>query len=1130
MAARITLGDIRDIATANAFDRGHRYWRQGNVVALKIDEADSLIIAQVRGSERRPYSQIIEIGQTHEDWTDVEGQCSCPVGYNCKHVVAVLLKVIADQDAASPPTRRATQRALKRDEQPSESLTAELAAWISDLASVSTRDSEEYPTGVNQRLIYVLDIARRPSGIGRLAVKPMSARLLKDGRFADRTTPFDPSNANPRNPAKFIRPSDNAILRDLAGMPRSYIDAAITLTGESGAKALSQMLATGRARWQSLSGPALASAPERHGDICWRLADDGSFFPDIALSDAADVLPVLLTPPWYVDIPSGVMGRIETGQTPRMAAAILSAPPAPASQIRLLRSAIGKRLPELAQIAPPDAAPPVQVSEAPVACLRLTTGSLFTLRYTYGWQNPEREVQQISVARPVFRYAGIEIGAADSRTHPTYARDGGILEIVRDVRSEKRSLTHLSALGLKSLVSIHPFDLPPAQRGDWAFTGETAHQDWLDFLYDGVPALREKGWDIQIAEDFPVRLLRSDARMSAVVAERSGIDWFSLDFNISIDGESINLAEAVVSAILREGIHQPFGSGRDDGPVFVSLADGRTLAVPAAQLAPIVTALRELLTAGSIALHDGRLRLSPADAAGIAQLESATAASGVVWRGGESIRELGKQLRETGGIPPAVLPPEFRATLRPYQQRGVDWLQFLRAAGLGGILADDMGLGKTVQTLAHIAIEKANGRLDRPALLVAPTSVVTNWRREAERFAPDLKVLMLQGPNRHAHFEEIGAYDLVLTTYPLLMRDHERLQAASWSLLALDEAQSIKNPDAATTRNVNMLDARHRICLTGTPLENHLGELWSLFTFVSPGFLGDRRDFNQRWRRPIEKLGDTDRQKLLAHRVRPFILRRTKADVAADLPPKTEIVETVEMNGLQRRLYDTVRLAMHDKVRQAIASRGFARSRIVVLDALLKLRQVCCDPRLLKLKSTDKPGSASSAKLVRLMEMLAQLIGEGRRILLFSQFTSMLALIEAELGKAGIPYALLTGDTKDRETPVQAFQMGSAPLFLISLKAGGVGLNLTAADTVIHYDPWWNPAVEDQATDRAHRIGQEKPVFVYKMTMLDSVEERMETLKARKRSLATGLFDPDAGPATALTEADVEILLGPIHQ
>ena len=353
------------------------------------------------------------------------------------------------------------------------------------------------------------------------------------------------------------------------------------------------------------------------------------------------------------------------------------------------------------------------------------------------------------------------------------------------------------------------------------------------------------------------------------------------------------------------------------------------------------------------------------------------------------------------------------------------------------------------------------------------------------------------------------------------------LERQEWHIVLLDEAQTIKNPAATTSQLARALHARQRLCLSGTPLENHLGELWSLFDFVMPGFLGDRKSFTKHFRTPIEKGADPERQAQLARRVAPFLLRRTKDEVAADLPPKTEINEVVEMAPPQRAVYEAIRLAMHARVQEAIADRGLARSGIVVLDALLKLRQVCCDPRLLKL-ATQPEEPPGSAKLERLMDLVPTLLEEGRRILLFSQFTSMLALIQEELNRHGLPHLLLTGDTKDRETPVRNFQAGGANLFLISLKAGGTGLNLTAADTVIHYDPWWNPAVENQATDRAHRIGQQKPVFVHRLVTAGSIEEKMEHLKARKRDLVAGILDAGPGAANGITEADLTDLLGPM--
>jgi len=409
---------------------------------------------------------------------------------------------------------------------------------------------------------------------------------------------------------------------------------------------------------------------------------------------------------------------------------------------------------------------------------------------------------------------------------------------------------------------------------------------------------------------------------------------------------------------------------------------------------------------------------------------------------------------------------------------------------------------------------------------VVPTSLVFNWKTEAERFAPQLKLLFLHGKERKESFAEIPLHDVVLTTYPLLWRDAEELGRHDFHLLILDEAQTVKNSASKGAAVIRQLKARHRLCLTGTPLENHLGELWSQFDFLLPGFLGDKKNFSRVWRTPIEKHGNLLRRDLLASRIRPFVLRRRKEDVATELPPKNIILRTVELEAGQRDLYETVRSIMDVRIRQEIASRGFARSQIVILDALLKLRQVCCDPRLVKSAAAHRV--KERAKLDLLMTMLPELVDEGRRILVFSQFTSMLALIEEELHQANLDYVILTGDTKDRETPIKRFQDGQVPIFLVSLKAGGVGLNLTAADTVIHYDPWWNPAVENQATDRAHRIGQTKSVFVYKLVVAGSIEEKILAMQEQKAALAAGILSDDKGGGVKFSEADLSALLAPL--
>jgi SNF2 family DNA or RNA helicase len=645
---------------------------------------------------------------------------------------------------------------------------------------------------------------------------------------------------------------------------------------------------------------------------------------------------------------------------------------------------------------------------------------------------------------------------------------------------------------------------------------------WLHFMAEVVPKLRAAGWYIETGEDFRYKLVEADEEWQATV-EATGNDWFKLGLSLTVDGREVRLLP-LLTQLLADEPHLFTAEGikslHKDARVMFRLDSERVLSVPFDRVRHILGTLVELYQ------HDPgsqTLTLSRLDAARLAELENSAP---LRWLGGEELLKLGRRLNDFAGMR-AVEPPEgFAAVLRPYQQQGLDWLQFLREYELAGILADDMGLGKTIQTLAHLLVEKQTGRADRPSLVIAPTSLMHNWKAEAARFAPDLRVLILQGAARKKDFERLTDYDVVLTTYPLLSRDKEVLLENEYHLLILDEAQNIKNPKAQATVIARRIKARHRLCLTGTPMENHLGEMWSLFNFLMPGLLGDQRQFTRLYRTPIEKQSDGERRRALSRRIAPFLLRRSKEMVAAELPPKTEILRTVELAGGQRDLYETIRLAMHEKVRQEVTAKGLARSHIVILDALLKLRQVCCDPRLVKLDHAKRV--TDSAKLDLLLTIVPELLEEGRRILLFSQFTSMLSLIEEELHKRKIAYALLTGDTQDRNGPIEAFQTGKVPLFLISLKAGGVGLNLTAADTVIHYDPWWNPAVENQATDRAHRIGQDKPVFVYKLIAAGSVEEKIVALQARKAALAEGILSGKGEAVAVITKADLDVLFEPL--
>ena len=467
---------------------------------------------------------------------------------------------------------------------------------------------------------------------------------------------------------------------------------------------------------------------------------------------------------------------------------------------------------------------------------------------------------------------------------------------------------------------------------------------------------------------------------------------------------------------------------------------------------------------------------------------------------------------------------ELETVLRPYQKHGVAWLHFLRANGFGGILADEMGLGKTLQTLAFLRSVRQAQPAVAPMLIVCPTSLVFNWVAEARKFTPQLKVLALHGPERHAHFAEIATSDLVVTSYALIRRDAAKYRGLSFDTVALDEAQHIKNRQTQNAQAVKAVRAQHRIVLSGTPLENSVLDLWSIFDFLMPGYLGSAKDFRERYELPIAKAKDTGAQARLARRLKPFILRRLKKEVAADLPAKLEQISYCELTPDQRQVYQQVIEASRQEVLAAVGAQGIAKSRLVVLTALLRLRQVCCDLRLLKLDNIN-PANASG-KLDLFGELLEEVIDGGHRLLVFSQFVGMLTLLKEKLTQEKIDFCYLDGSTTDRAAVVERFQSnGGIPVFLISLKAGGVGLNLTGADTVIHFDPWWNPAVEDQATDRAHRIGQTRVVTSYKLITRDTIEEKILILQNRKRELIQATIGDEEAFATALNWDEIQELL-----
>ncbi len=727
------------------------------------------------------------------------------------------------------------------------------------------------------------------------------------------------------------------------------------------------------------------------------------------------------------------------------------------------------------------------------------------------------------VARPTVSYGDHELPlhtGGDSAA--VIETPKGPLEIVRDLHAEKNAAQELTQMGLTHLGAqpSYRFLLGLERQRDSETSAEfawfpepnlnTPDLYWPWFRAEAVTRLEGRGWQVEIDEEvgFPVYETEPAGWEGSLTEQPGG--WFALSVGFDLDGERLDLLP-ILTRLLEDGTLDMLDELSDRSHHLVYLPDGGALHIPADRLKRILRQLASLVDPNRPFLH-------PVDAANLA------CRSELLLEPAGNLANLTRQLGDLRKPSKAEPPPGVQATLRDYQLEGYRWLQTLANCQLNGILADDMGLGKTLQTLAHILTENTSGRAGgRPSLVVAPTSVVPNWKAEAARFIPSLSVLVLQGPKRRRDFGNIPFANLVLTSYALLQRDIESLKEIDFHLVALDEAQNIKNPAAKVSKAACELKTAHRLCLSGTPIENHLGELWSLMRFLLPGFLGSQEAFRARFQGPIEKDADEDRKEDLKGRVAPLILRRTKDEVASELPPKTILVHPVELTTGQKDLYETVRATMDRRVRQAIAAQGLEQSRIVFLDALLKLRQICCDPRLLAMEEAHE---LASAKLDYLGELLGTLLDEGRRILLFSQFTTMLNLIGEKLRLRGVPYLELTGSSRNRGELVEKFQQGNTPLFLISLKAGGTGLNLTAADTVIHYDPWWNPAVEAQATDRAYRIGQTRPVFVHKLICTGTVEERIQKLQADKSKLADDLL-AGTNKVTAPDEETLRQLLAP---
>ena len=678
-----------------------------------------------------------------------------------------------------------------------------------------------------------------------------------------------------------------------------------------------------------------------------------------------------------------------------------------------------------------------------------------------------------------FDYDGVIVGHHDVG-RAIYQPDHRRL-ILRDHEFERAAAARIHAMGFRRRSGYH--DESPS------------FEVHVNNLPTVIRKLTAENWHIEADG----QLYRQPGEVHIEVT--SGIDWFELHGAADFGGQQVKLPELL--AALRRGERT------------VRLDDG-TLGVLPEQWLQKYGLLADMGTAADDHIRFGKTQIGLLDAL-LASQPQATC---------DAVFEQARQrMRSFEGVRSADAPAGFVGTLRPYQREGLGWMQFLRDFSFGGCLADDMGLGKTVQVLAVLEGRRelhtgGNGEGTGPSLVVAPRSLIFNWKEEAAKFAPNLRVLDHTGIGRGKSADAFGGYDVVLTTYGTVRNDATFLKDVRFDYVILDEAQAIKNASSESAKAARLLQGNHRLALSGTPVQNHLGELWSLFEFLNPGMLGTARAFQATG--AVSRSVDEQTRQLLSRALRPFILRRTKQQVAKDLPLRVEQTIHCELDAAQRKLYDELREHYRQSLLSRIAREGINRAKIQILEALLRLRQAACHPGLIDKSKTG----LGSAKLDSLLAQLAEVMDEGHKALVFSQFTSLLAIVRDRLDKEKVRYEYLDGQTRDRAAPVERFQNDDqCKLFLISLKAGGLGLNLTAAEYVFLLDPWWNPAVEAQAIDRAHRIGQTRQVFAYRLIAKDTVEEKVLQLQQTKRDLADAIISADNSLIGKLNRDDLELLL-----
>ncbi len=1045
----LTPEDIRSCVEPIDYVHGVTYYYDSKVQSYRVlnnDETNFKLSSYVQGSSGKVYEQSVKIVYTNKKFV-LYGDCTCPVGYNCKHVVAACLAYVIKNRVPSAISMQSSS-------------DTQLSKWL------YTLQESAKPKSVNANEYFITyRLFDKVSRYGTVEFSIFKSKILKNKKLSQGTKLDEYKFFTNYGYSDIKKSEDDTIAMLLEGLRSNFRGTNGFFRERLGYMALLELLKTNRCYCGANEVPLHLSPTVYHPKFSWKKIKDKY---SIESNITKEYQLLYTTPPLIIDTINSVV--YEMSIEPKVLKELKNAPQISEEQLIQVYETIQKIAPNI-ELQTPKGIQTKTIQTQPTAYIKLFL--------------PKEQMSIFHSMEVSFLYENHKQNYYPQEQKTSFLQEKIKTEILRDLQFEESVKQRLEEFGFVANSDATALFMLPSNYK----TRQEQLQTWSEFLEFHMPSLESEGWHVEVDASFEMKF---EQHANIVVESENTNDWFNLAFNLEFNGVSLSLVP-LVSGIIAEF------DDYENLPelINIEISQNSFVTLQTKQIAPILKTIFELLDKKE---KDDSLKISAFDAHLIDNLDET-----VIWKGSREILELSKKLKNFEGMEVVVPPKFFTATLRDYQQEGVNWLNFLYEFKFGGILADDMGLGKTIQTLVHLSRLKEDGKLIKPSLIIMPTSLIANWKNEVKKFTPNLSVLSLHGSERAERFSEIANYDLILTTYPLIIRDKEKLDAQSFFYLILDEAQKIKNATAKMTVAIKTLKSEHRLALSGTPIENHLGELWSIFSFLMPGFLDSLNFFRNYYQTPIEKEHDFARQELLNKRIKPFMVRRTKEKVAHELPQKSEIIKYTEFDEKQSKLYESIRVMMEKKVREAVSKKGLGSSHITILDALLKLRQVCCDPSLLKIDEAKKV--KESAKLELFLDLVDELLQEGRKILVFSQFTSMLAIIEEKIIEMGVKYTKLTGSTKNRPEAIEKFTKGDAQLFLISLKAGGVGLNLVEADTVIHYDPWWNPAVENQATDRAYRIGQTKAVFVYKLIVANSIEQKILELQHKKQSLQDGIYD-----------------------